>query len=48
MGSTPGTLKQLSKLYGSIIEAGIYEAPNKTAEAAKAIEKWRHQHRFCQ
>lgn len=38
-GSTPGILKQLSKLYGSIIEAGIYEAPNiKTAEAAKVIE----------
>ena len=38
-GSTPETLAHLSKLYGSIIEAGIYEAPNiKTAEAAKVIE----------
>ena len=38
-GSTPETLKELSTLYGSIIEAGIYEAPTiKTAEAAKVIE----------
>ena len=38
-GSTPETLKNLSALYGSIIEAGIYEAPTiKTAEAAKVIE----------
>ena len=38
-GSTPETLAHLSKLYGSIIEAGIYEAPSiKTAEAAKVIE----------
>ena len=38
-GSTPETLKALSALYGSIIEAGIYEAPTiKTAEAAKVIE----------
>ena len=38
-GSTPETLKELSALYGSIIEAGIYEAPSiKTAEAAKVIE----------
>lgn len=38
-GSTPGTLRSLSELYGSIIEAGIYEAPTiKTAEAAKVIE----------
>ena len=38
-GSTPETLKELSALYGSIIEAGIYEAPTiKTAEAAKVIE----------
>ena len=38
-GSTPQTLKELSALYGSIIEAGIYEAPTiKTAEAAKVIE----------
>ena len=38
-GSTPETLNFLSKLYGSIIKAGIYEAPNiKTAEAAKVIE----------
>jgi UDP-N-acetyl-D-galactosamine dehydrogenase len=38
-GSTPETLSSLSELYGSIIEAGIYEAPTiKTAEAAKVIE----------
>ena len=38
-GSTPETLQSLSELYGSIIEAGIYEAPTiKTAEAAKVIE----------
>lgn len=38
-GSTPKTLSHLSALYGSIIEAGIYEAPTiKTAEAAKVIE----------
>jgi UDP-N-acetyl-D-galactosamine dehydrogenase len=38
-GSTPQTLKKLSALYGSIIEAGIYEAPTiKTAEASKVIE----------
>ena len=38
-GSTPETLKELSALYGSIIEAGVYEAPTiKTAEAAKVIE----------
>ena len=38
-GSTPETLKELAALYGSIIEAGIYEAPTiKTAEAAKVIE----------
>ena len=38
-GSTPEILKELSALYGSIIEAGIYEAPTiKTAEAAKVIE----------
>lgn len=38
-GSTPECLQTLSSLYGSIIEAGIYEAPTiKTAEAAKVIE----------
>ena len=38
-GSTPETLRSLSELYGSIIEAGIYETPTiKTAEAAKVIE----------
>ena len=38
-GSTPETCNSLSALYGSIIEAGIYEAPTiKTAEAAKVIE----------
>jgi UDP-N-acetyl-D-galactosamine dehydrogenase len=38
-GSDKETLGILSALYGSIIEAGIYEAPTiKVAEAAKAIE----------
>ncbi len=38
-GSNPDCLKTLSGLYGSIIEAGIYEAPSiKIAEAAKVIE----------
>lgn len=38
-GSDKLTLDFLSALYGSIITAGIYEAPNiKVAEAAKAIE----------
>jgi UDP-N-acetyl-D-galactosamine dehydrogenase len=38
-GSNKETLDLLSALYGSIIEAGIYEAPTiKVAEAAKAIE----------
>jgi UDP-N-acetyl-D-galactosamine dehydrogenase len=38
-GSNKETLKVLSSLYGSIITAGIYEAPTiKVAEAAKAIE----------
>ena len=35
----PKTLKKVSKLYKSIIKAGIYEAPSiKVAEAAKVIE----------
>lgn len=38
-GSTTETTKLLSELYGSIITAGIYEAPSiQVAEAAKAIE----------
>ena len=38
-GSTQATLATLSSLYGSIIEAGIYQAPTiKVAEAAKVIE----------
>jgi UDP-N-acetyl-D-galactosamine dehydrogenase len=38
-GSDPEALKQISKIYGSIISAGIYEAPSiKVAEAAKVIE----------
>ena len=38
-GSNKKTLNFLSKLYGSIIKAGVYQAPNiKTAEAAKVIE----------
>ena len=32
-------MKKLSELYGSVIDAGIYEAPSiKVAEAAKVIE----------
>tara|TARA_B100001250_G_scaffold396593_1_gene402742 strand:- start:590 stop:1852 length:1263 start_codon:yes stop_codon:yes gene_type:complete len=38
-GSTLDCQKTLSNLYGSIIEAGVYEAPSiKIAEAAKVIE----------
>ena len=38
-GSTLNCQKTLSNLYGSIIEAGVYEAPSiKIAEAAKVIE----------
>lgn len=38
-GDTPDTMKQLSKVYGHIIDAGIHEAPSiKVAEAAKVIE----------
>lgn len=38
-GSTKKTMKEISALYGSIIEAGIYEASSiKVAEAAKVIE----------
>ncbi len=38
-GDTAKTLSLLSELYGSVIEAGIYQAPDiKTAEAAKVIE----------
>ena len=38
-GSSPDCLNTISNLYGSIIEAGIYEAPSiKIAEAAKVIE----------
>lgn len=38
-GDTPKTLADLSDLYGSVIKAGIYEAPSiKVAEAAKVIE----------
>lgn len=38
-GDTDETLELLAELYGSVIEAGIYKAPNiKTAEAAKVIE----------
>ncbi|HSX42276.1 MAG TPA: nucleotide sugar dehydrogenase [Candidatus Saccharimonadales bacterium] len=37
--SDPATLKILSQLYGSVVTAGIHEAPNiKTAEASKVIE----------
>jgi UDP-N-acetyl-D-glucosamine/UDP-N-acetyl-D-galactosamine dehydrogenase len=38
-GDTEETLRSLADLYGSIIPAGVYPAPNiKTAEAAKVIE----------
>ncbi|GAB6072758.1 hypothetical protein JCM14244_11350 [Venenivibrio stagnispumantis] len=38
-GDTPEITEFLSKLYGSVITAGIHKAPNiKTAEAAKVIE----------
>ncbi|MBD8890867.1 nucleotide sugar dehydrogenase [Roseibium litorale] len=38
-GSTPATVKFLSALYGSVVTAGIHEAPSiKVAEAAKVIE----------
>ncbi len=38
-GSNKQTLKIISKLYNSIIEAGVYKAPSiKIAEAAKVIE----------
>ncbi len=37
--SSPGALALLDQLYGSVIEGGIYKAPNiATAEAAKVIE----------
>lgn len=36
---TPGTLTELTELYRSIIDAGVYEAPSiETAEAAKVLE----------
>ncbi|GAB5506734.1 MAG: nucleotide sugar dehydrogenase [Rhizobiaceae bacterium] len=36
---TPEALKIVAEVYGSVVTAGIYEAPNiKTAEAAKVIE----------
>ena len=37
-GSNPKTRKLVSKLYSSIIEAGIHETESKIAEAAKVIE----------
>ena len=38
-GSTPYISNKIKKLYGKIITAGVYSAPNiKTAEAAKIIE----------
>jgi len=38
-GDTPETAKFLAELYGAVISAGVYIAPNiKTAEAAKVIE----------
>jgi UDP-N-acetyl-D-galactosamine dehydrogenase len=38
-GDTTETLEMLFSLYGSVIEAGVYKAPDiRTAEAAKVIE----------
>lgn len=38
-GSTPNTLSEISKVYSSVITAGVYEAESiKVAEAAKVIE----------
>ena len=38
-GDTPETAEFLAKLYGAVISAGVYVAPDiKTAEAAKVIE----------
>jgi len=38
-GDTPETLELIAQVYGTIIKAGIYKAPDiKTAEAAKVIE----------
>ncbi len=38
-GDTDQTLGRVADLYGSIVKAGVYRAPNiKTAEAAKVIE----------
>lgn len=38
-GDTPETLETLARIYGSVIEAGVYRAENiRTAEAAKVIE----------
>ena len=38
-GDTPATLKAVSNLYDSILEAGVFEAASiKEAEAAKVIE----------
>ena len=38
-GDTPATLAEVSRVYGSIITAGVYEASSiKVAEAAKVIE----------
>lgn len=38
-GDSPESLKQISKVYGHIIEAGVHEASSiKVAEAAKVIE----------
>lgn len=38
-GSDPEALSEIAKVYGHIIEAGIYQAPEiKVAEAAKVIE----------
>ena len=38
-GHSPKALKRCARVYGSVIKAGVHQAPNiKTAEAAKVIE----------
>lgn len=38
-GSDPETTSAMARLYGSVVSAGVYEAPDiRTAEAAKVIE----------
>jgi UDP-N-acetyl-D-galactosamine dehydrogenase len=38
-GDTPETLELIAEVYGTVVKAGVYKAPDiKTAEAAKVIE----------